>query len=312
MNIIGVDIGGTNTRTSLINNAKILFTERFKTFEFKKSDEFISRLFKSIEEALSKTTEKISAIIIAVPGTIENNRVAYAPNLGWFDVPLSEKVENRFNIPVLLENDGNMATIGEFYYGSLKETVNSILLTIGTGVGGGIIINKELYRGKSGGAPEIGHFIINMGGRKCGCGLQGCFEAYASASGLIRTAKEKYLLHGDNSFPDSLLEQKMMPERLFESYKKKDGLSVEIISEYVDHLLTGIGSLINIFEPDKIALGGGVMLSHKIILPLLHEKIEQYTFPGFRKKCEICSAMFLDGSAHFGAYALAEKWIGKD
>jgi len=311
LNIIGVDIGGTNTRVSLIKNASIISASRYKSFEYSESNTYIRKLIDTIRNLLKDDNIMPSCIVVAVPGTIENNTVSYAPNLGWYGVTLGNELEHEFHIPVFLENDANLATIGEYNYGSLKGASNSLLITLGTGVGGGAIINGELFRGSMGGAPEIGHIIINMGGRKCGCGMYGCLEAYASASGLIKTAKEKYILN-KRDFPKSISAQKELPEKLFEDYKKGDALSIEIIEEYIEHLLTGLGSLISIFEPEKIALGGGIMFSHEILLPVLKSRIDDFTFPGLRGKCKICRAELLDKSAHLGAYALAELKIGKD
>lgn len=302
---IGVDIGGTNTRIAQISgDGRIISSERFPTFSFQEWDQFSLELANRI---CNLDTDNIvpKGVGIAVPGTVDvsQRELVYAPNLGWENIAFSDYLEQKTGYSVLLENDANMAALGEHLFGKFKGNENGIVLTLGTGIGGGIILNSKLYRGKAALSSEPGHMIIRHNGNQCSCGLKGCFETYASATAFIRISKRIFTEKGIE-FPDTEEACRKTPERVANEYRDGKDWAKEIFQEYCDGLACGIGSLVNVFGPIPVVLSGGIMKSCDIVISLLMEKLDSYVFPSFRDSMDVTASQLVDRAGLLGAVAL--------
>ncbi|MDD2715647.1 MAG: ROK family protein [Candidatus Wallbacteria bacterium] len=306
---MGIDVGGTNTRLALINEqGELVKSSRFSTLSYKDSTAFLDKLLREIVPLIKG--EAPIGIGIAVPGVVDASGTVlrYAPNLNWIDIPMGKALSDRTGLPVYLENDANLAALGELGFGELKGESDGIALTIGTGIGGGVILNGSLFRGKDGMGTEIGHMGLVFGGGICGCGKKGCFEVYASANGFIRIAAEEYM-NAKTTFPKSESEQKKMPEIILTNYLSRIPLAIGIVEKYSDFLAAGIGSLINIFGPVKVVLAGGLFHSGEILLPVVTGKLSQYCFRLFAEKTVIVKSNLIDKSSLLGAYLLLREKI---
>ena len=266
---IGLDLGGTKIATCLMDReGNIVEKLTVHTLAKEGPDPVISRMKSSVYElkARAKATKKdVVAIGICCPGPLDTNKgvVLNPPNLpGWLEVPLKDDFYREFQIPVILENDANAAALGEYLYGSGKGARNFMYITISTGIGGGVVIDGKLFKGANGNAVEIGHTTINFQGPLCGCGNKGCWEAYASGTALARFAKEAIDKGRKTMIKD--IEQdynKIKAEHVFAAAKQGDHLARELLVQEAYFLGVGLANMVNSFNPDCIAIGGG--LSHE-------------------------------------------------
>ena len=275
---IGIDIGGTSIKGAAVDSNGRVY-ERF-TMPFIKGEPgevTIHKLAEMVKEyiAANGLEGKIAGIGIGSPGTLDvkNGVVNYANNLGWNELPVAKLMNEVLPYPVRLTNDANAASLGEAKYGAGKSYETIIMLTLGTGVGGGIIINGRLFEGNEGKGGELGHTVVVVDGEPCSCGRKGCLEAYASATALIRETK-KAMRSNKRSLmwkisPDIELVDGKVP---FEAAKKGDKAANEVLDNYVKYLGEGILNYCNIFRPNVIVLSGGVANAG----PFLFDKINAY------------------------------------
>jgi glucokinase len=250
---IGIDLGGTNLRVGLVNRSgTILDLRKVKTGSSHGPAAVVENMARLVQEILSENQNpQICGIGIGSPGPLnrKTRRILSTANLvGFENFPLGDELESRLKTPVFLENDARAAAFGEKQYGAAKTFQNFILLTFGTGVGGGVFVNNHMMYGKSDAACELGHLCIHPGGLRCGCGLSGCMEAYVSASAIERRSV---------NFFDS---PKKAPE-IFQMFLKQDRSAQKYLKEITTDIAVGLGSLINIFDPEAIILGGGLFSS---------------------------------------------------
>jgi glucokinase len=193
--VIGVDLGGTNIRVASVSpSGAILRVERLKTGAHDGYEAVIKRIVSAVNSVSEQMGSRPSAVGLAVPGAIDFAKgvVTRSPNFpDWSNAPVARDVANLLGLPVVIENDGNAAAVGEGWIGSARGVGNFVMMTLGTGVGGGVVLDGRIWRGSTGMAGEIGHIPVREGGRVCGCGKQGCLETYASANGVARTARER-------------------------------------------------------------------------------------------------------------------------
>ena len=265
MIVLGIDIGGMSIKGGVIRDTgEVLDHFSVPMDKYADPKDSIGAMNRFIVEWLDTHSydEKISGIGLGVPGILnkETGVVASSPNLPkWLDFNIKEFVENYTHLPVKIVNDASAAVLGEFHFGSGKNYKNFIMITLGTGVGGGIIINNELYDGKDGMGAQLGHALIEINGRQCTCGRKGCLEAYASATALIKETKKAIETH-----PDSLLHEvcnelgKVSARAPFIAERRGDAVGHQIIEDYVMYLSEGLLDICNIFRPDAIAISGGV------------------------------------------------------
>ncbi|MGN8897773.1 ROK family protein [Flavonifractor sp. HCP28S3_F3] len=263
MHYLGIDLGGTNVAAAVVDQDGTILGKVSlptpRTGPEAVADQMAAAARAAAEQA-GIGMEEIRSVGIGSPGTIEpqHGLIKFWSNLDFEDVPLAALMEERLNKPIYLENDANAAALGEFAAGAGKGSQSMVAITLGTGVGGGAVLGGKLYTGFNYAGMEVGHFVIEHGGRLCTCGRKGCFEAYCSATALIKRTRE---VMEEN--PDSLLWQlagsldKVNGRTPFDAAAQGDAAAGKVIDEYVDYLGCGVASLVNIFQPEVFCIGGG-------------------------------------------------------
>ncbi|WP_455089873.1 ROK family protein [Peptoanaerobacter stomatis] len=280
---IGIDVGGMTIKSGIVDeNCNIIETLIIPT-EVEKGFEKIAQnmvdMINNIVKKAKLTLNDIDTIGVGIPGVAdENGKIHFATNLYWADVDLGKILRENFpSQKIYVENDATVACVAEHSFGSIKGVKNAIMLTLGTGVGGGIIINGEKYSGSNGIGSEIGHMVINNGDNfyECSCGNNGCFETYCSALAIIKYAQK---LLEDGAYSEKLKDMKkedITAKLIFEGYEEKDELCVKVVDRFIDNLSIGIANLINIFAPEFITLGGGVANSYNLYIDELYKKVQE-------------------------------------
>ena len=252
--VVGIDIGGTNTVFGIVDaRGSILATGSIKTQKYTEITDYVNALHEELSRLLAQenVTDQIAGIGIGAPnGNYFNGTIEFAPNLPWKGViPLAQMVREKFNIPVTITNDANAAAIGEMTYGAARGVKDFIMITLGTGVGSGIVINGQMVYGHDGFAGELGHVIVRRGnGRLCGCGRTGCLEAYTSATGVARTAREFLELRNDESTLRQLPIQEITSKDVYDAAVWRQTISGDF-RIYRYNLRRGIRRLHRIFKP---------------------------------------------------------------
>ena len=262
---VGIDLGGTNIVAGVVDdNYKIVAKASTKTNcprpEKEIADDMAKMALQAVENA-GLTIEQIEWVGIGTPGIANSSTgiIEYSNNLGFKNTPMVEYIRETIDKPVFIENDANAAAYGEFVAGAAKGAKNAVCITLGTGVGGGIIVDGKIYAGSNSAGAEIGHTVIEVDGAQCSCGRKGCFEAYSSATGLIRMTKEAIAEH-----PDSVMAKlgekngKVTARTSFDSMREGDEYAKVVVDKYIKYLAAGITNTINIFQPDVLCIGGGV------------------------------------------------------
>ncbi len=273
---IGVDIGGMSVKIGLVNEKGEIFKRgKTATDVAGGADKIVSDIAKVICELADPSDADLAGIGIGCPGTISSaiGVVDKAYNLNWENVALADMLGKYINKPIKVSNDANVAALGETMFGVGKKYTDTILLTLGTGVGGGVIINGELYEGAFSKGAELGHVVVRVDGEQCSCGRRGCLEAYCSATALIRDTKAAMVADKTSAMwkfsPD--LEQ-VDGRTAFECSKKGDAAATKVVDNYVKFLAEGMMNFANVFRPQAIILGGGVSAQGKY----LTDKLEAY------------------------------------
>jgi len=276
--IVGIDIGGTNTVYGFIDNiGEIVASGSIPTM----ADQPATAIVKRISDELTKTANNlqcdIKGIGIGAPNAnYYRGTVEHPPNLAWKVVEFVKLMKNYFPIPIAITNDANAAAIGEMKYGAAKNMKNFIVVTLGTGVGSGIIINSDLVYGYDGFAGELGHATVIDNGRLCGCGKRGCLEAYASASGICRTAKIFLAEERENSSLSKYPEKKLTSKIIAQEAEKGDKLAISVF-EYTGKLLgMKLADAVSVTSPQAIFLFGGVVNAGKLIFAPTSKALENY------------------------------------
>ncbi len=263
---LGIDLGGTNIVASVVDNDyNILSTAKRKTNCPRPAEEIVDDIAAVALEAIEKagiSVEEIEAAGVGSPGAIDpvNGIVCYSNNIGFTDLPLADMLKTRTGIDFYIENDANAAAYGEFLAGAGKGTKDFIMITLGTGVGGGVIVNGKIYSGCNGAGAELGHTVIAMDGEVCTCGRLGCWEAYASATALIRQTKQAMV-----RYPETLMWKLVNGDinavsgrTAFDAMREGDAAAKMVVDKYVYYVAVGIANNINIFQPEVICIGGGI------------------------------------------------------
>lgn len=311
---IGIDIGGTNTVFGIVNKqGEILNGDSIKTKGYRDVHHYIDSLSSKIKILFAEESKyELVGIGIGAPnanyykGTIEE-----APNLEWKGtIHFADLIKKIFNVPTWLTNDANAAALGEMIYGGAKNMKDFLFITLGTGVGSGIVSNGEIIYGHDGFAGEIGHTIVIQNGRKCGCGRLGCLEAYASATGIKSTAIELLEKSQEESILRSFNIEKIDSKIIYESAKKGDSIAKKCFEITSDILGRALANAVAITSPQAIFLFGGLAKAEDLLLKPIKEKMEENLLNIYKNKVEILPSK-LDGNnaAILGASALvwAEK-----
>ena len=260
---IGIDLGGTFIKGGICDDlGNIIVSDKVPT-ETEKGEEVvmdnIAKLATSLLEKVGLSTSDVEGLGMGVPGMIDgkNGVVIFSNNFNWVDVKICDGIKKRIGLDSVISNDANVAALGEATFGSGKEFDDMILLTLGTGVGGGIIVNNQLIEGNKGAGAELGHAVIEVGGEQCTCGRRGCLEAYASANALIRDTKRAMENHKDSKMWEIGSLDKVTGKVAFD-YKDVDEYAKQVVDNYIEKLACGITNYANIFRPNAVVLGGGV------------------------------------------------------
>ncbi len=281
---IGIDLGGTGIKTGLVDeNGSILCTCETPTLAKRHYSEVIRDMADCALKLLDKahvTLSDIASVGVGVPGVYDAKTgiILCCPNLGWRQVPFKKEFTQYINLPLYVDNDATVAGYAEYVAGSSKGTENSLFLTLGTGVGGGIILNGKPFSGSHGLGGEVGHVIFRLHGDKCSCGNEGCLERYCSATALINMAKAGLASHPDSAVYAACEGD---PERInakivFDAAKAGDTFGLALFNEYVNNLAQAIGSLMQIFDPEMVVLGGGVSKAGTFLTDELNRQIPNY------------------------------------
>lgn len=279
----GIDIGGTTIKCGIVDSdGKILVKDSIPTGE---AD--CARMAKAMAELIKRLEKqagvKVEGAGIGAPGLIDSEHgvIVFSGNIAWKNVPVCAELEKYLSVPVKIANDANVAALGETKAGSGKNYNDVLFLTLGTGVGGGIIIGGKLFEGFRSAGAEIGHHIIRFDGEKCTCGRKGCFEAYGSATALIRQTKRAMENNRNSKLwqvcPDL---DKVSGKTVFDGVKAGDKTAEEVLDGYTTYLAEGIVNLVNILRPEAVLIGGGVSAAGDALLNPLRQKVYKSVFGG--------------------------------
>lgn len=311
--VLGVDMGGTNTVIGVVDaRGRIVANTAIKTRDYEEFDDFCEALVKGCRRVMGEVggPQLISGIGIGAPnanyysGNIEN-----AANLPWKGVlPLGEMLSNALDIPVAVTNDANAAAIGEMTYGATRGMRDFIMITLGTGVGSGIVINGQLVYGSDGFAGELGHTCAIRDGRQCGCGRKGCLETYCSATGVARTAVEFLEKRSDDSSLRKIASEQITSKDVYDAAMAGDTLAKEIF-EYTGHIMgMAFADFVAFSAPEAIVLFGGLAQAGDILMNPIREAMEANLLPYWKGKIRLMpSALKASEAAVLGAAALGWK-----
>ncbi|MDQ7817223.1 MAG: ROK family protein [Melioribacteraceae bacterium] len=288
---VGIDVGGTNTSFGFVSDdGKIVFEKSIPTFAEQSAEQLFSRLFKEVDSSYKKLANKYNLAGIGIGAPNANyykGTVELPPNLNWGTVNVIKLIKKYSLLPAVITNDANAAAIGEMLFGAAKGMKNFIVITLGTGLGSGIVVNGELVYGHDGFAGEIGHTIVNPNGRDCGCGRRGCLETYASATGICRTVFELIC----NTNLESILRKKnyqdLTARQISDAAKKGDKLALEAFDYTAKVLGLKLADSVAHLSPQAIILFGGLALAGELIIKPTKTYMENYLLNIFKGKVKI-------------------------
>lgn len=312
---IGIDIGGTNTCFGLVNeNAEIIFQREIKTKNFPEIEDYLTELVKQIKDLISHCPEpeNILGVGIGAPnGNYYKGTIELAPNLPFKGIiPIKNMLEmlllnEGWNLKVTITNDANAAGIGEMIYGAAKGVNDFMMITLGTGVGSAIVSNGKMIYGHDGFAGEVGHTIVEIDGRECGCGRKGCLETYSSATGIRRTALSLLKQENSPSILREIEEKDINGYTICEAARKNDALALKCIDFTARMLAIGVANAVAVTSPKKIIFSGGLSKAGDLLLTPFKAYLEENLYPVFRGKIEVeLSALEENNTAILGAAAL--------
>ena len=312
--VCAVDLGGTNLRAANIDlNGRIHDRFRAPTPESDKAEEIVSAIAGAVRECEAKAKERgaqVQSVSVVVPGSVqvETGVVVNAPNVACLQgFQLAGALKAELDRPVLIENDANAAALGEMWQGAARGYHTIICLTLGTGVGGGIILDGKLWRGVDGTAGEIGHTSVEpFGGVKCKCGNIGCLEVYASATAIVRMTREG-LVQDRSSALYSLTPSELTAEKIHHAAIDGDELALKVFRSVGVHLGIAIANLVNIFNPEMIVIGGGVAAAWDLFANHARDEVMKRAFPVPARRCKVVRALCGDDAGLLGAGWLAAQ-----
>lgn len=306
---LGIDLGGTFIKLGLVDaDGQIVQKISVDTCANEGVNKVFSQIEKGVKEITTNSKIKINGIGIGVPGLVSSKgEICNPPNLpGWGLVPIKEKLEHILGYDVYVENDANAATIGELIYGAGKNLNSFIMLTLGTGVGGGIIINRKIYRGEIGAAGELGHVIVDYKGNKCNCGNIGCVETYVGNNYLVARVK-KQLENNKNSLIYELCENNLdnlTPKRISQAAHQGDEFANKVIIETGNYLGVALVSIVNVLDIATIIIGGGVAGFGEPLFKAIEDTVKDRTFPVIADRIKVIPAQLKNDAGILGAAAL--------
>lgn len=310
--IVGIDVGGTSIKMGLFNtNDELLDKTSFNT---RTVEYLIDDIYDNIKELFNNnglSLESLKGIGIGFPGHVDGSigTVVYSNNLIAHNFEIVKLLKERINTFIRISNDANVAALGEYHFGKGKDYNNIVFVTLGTGIGGGIIIDGHMLEGKNGAGAEIGHMVISTNGQVCNCGRRGCFETYASATALIRNARVA-MINNPNSLLWKVVDN---PEKLdgmafFDALAMNDKVANIVFEQYVEDLAEGLTNLANIFRPDAIILGGGISYRGDSLMEPLQNRLAKMIYGGqWNARVELMVSTLKNDAGIYGAYAMCTK-----
>ena len=317
MKYVGVDIGGTNLKAGLVDeNGVLLATQKMKVASIADDDGLawtVASLVQELAHTVNISVSDVASVGVGVPGTVEirSGSINYTCNLPLRNVPLRKLFHRYLSIPLYIENDANCAALAEFLVGAGRDSKRFVTITLGTGVGAGIVHNGKIYHGANGMAGEVGHMVIQRGGLPCPCGRHGCWEQYASATALKRMTAAALAAH-----PHSILAQvvaenegRVSGQSAFIAARRGDPVGQQVCDEYVDYLACGVVNVVNIFQPDTLAIGGGVSNeAEEQLLQPVQQRVARESIPcGRDRRTRIVKAELGNRAGIIGAALLGKN-----
>lgn len=311
MYTIGIDIGGMSIKIGLVNcKGEIVEQLRFKTD--KNADESILKMIDGINVLLKSNNikkEDILGIGVGCPGSVKSEIgvIDYLPNLGWENIEIASKLKSEFGVKVKISNDANVAILGEVVYGCAKGYKTCVMFTIGTGIGGGIIIDGKMFEGGFSRGAELGHATLIMNGEQCSCGRKGCVECYTSATALIKQTKKKMFENKESAMWEYVEGDinNVDGRTAFECAKKGDKYAIEVKNKYIEYLGESLLNMFNIFRPEIFIIGGGISAQGEYLIKPLVDYCEKFDY-GYKRapKTKIITAQLGNDAGIIGAAAL--------
>ena len=266
---IGIDVGGTNLKAGLVNEEGTIVAVERTPLDFQGPEPFaetLAQLAAAVMERGGVEVKDVAYVGMGIPGAVKGGEILYTANIPMKNVPLEALFRKHLDLPVLLGNDADCAAVGEWSCGAGRGTKHFVVITLGTGVGGGMILNGKLYSG-CGAGGEVGHIVIKQDGVPCNCGRRGCWEAYASATGLIRETKEAMEQHPESALHAVAAANGGVEGRTaFQAAEQGDETALAVCRAYAEYLAAGLTNLVNILHPEAVALGGGVAAAPEHLL----------------------------------------------
>ena len=317
MKYVGIDVGGTNLKAGLVDeHGAVLSTAKMKIAQLNGQEELartMADLTCQLADMAGVAMEEIASVGVGVPGTVEihSGSLLYSCNLPLRNVPLRRLFHKHLRMPLYIENDANCAALAEYYVGAGRGSKRFVMVTLGTGIGGGIIHNGKIFHGSNGMAGEVGHMSIVFDGLSCPCGRRGCWEQYASATALKRLTREAL-----EQNPGSILGQVVAEnngtisgQSAFIAARRGDPVGQQICREYIGYLSAGIINLVNIFQPDALAIGGGVSneADEYLLIPVQEQAAREAIPCSYEKMTRIVKAELGNQAGLIGAALLGKK-----
>lgn len=314
MYYIGIDLGGTNIAVGLVDDdCNLIKKESIPTRAERKDVEIIKDMADLTAKVIADAGLSVSDVAwvgIGSPGSVdrENGILLYANNIPFTKTPMREIFQKTLNLPVYIDNDANCAALGEVYAGSAKGCNHAVFVTLGTGVGGGLIIDKKVYAGFNDNGAEIGHNVIMLGGRKCSCGRRGCWEAYASVTGLIVDTIEAMKWNKDSlmwKLCDGSLDN-VNGRTSFDAAKQGDETALEVVNNYFTYVAAGVTDMVNTFQPEILCIGGSISKEGEYLLDPVRKIVEKERYTRFCKQTELKVATLGGDAGIIGAAMLGK------
>ena len=316
--VVGIDIGGTNIVAGTVpeDGSEVVGLVSEPTFPEQGADAVLARIVKLAKDSMKAARGKdIVGIGIGSPGPLDtkNGIVLLTPNLGWTNFPLRDRIHDALGMPSTLDNDANCAIFGEWWQGAARGTKHVVGLTIGTGIGGGIVLDGSIYRGASDIAGELGHMTIDLNGRRCKCGNYGCLEAYASGPNIAARAVEGIEESGSASSLARYVGgdlSKVTAQVVYEAAHDGDEYALEVVRETAKILGAGVANILNIFNPEVVVICGGVTLAGDRLFVPLRSEVRRRAFKPAVTRCRIVPGELTGTAGVYGAAAvfMRETW----
>lgn len=306
----GIDIGGTNTEIGLVDKmGNILFSGRLSTTAYATPPEFVSDVAKKIQEGLAESETQLLGIGVGAPSAnYYSGNVEQAPNLPWQgNIPLAKMIADATHVDCKLTNDANAAALGELLFGEAKFLRDFVVVTLGTGLGSGFVVNGEVLYGHDGFAGELGHVIVEQNGRLCNCTRKGCLETYVSATGIVNTAKEWLAIEGEKTELKNVPLEQITGRLITEAARRGDLFALRLMDYTAEKLGFALANVMAITSPSHVFLYGGLAKAGDLLLKPTQKYFDQYVLRNYKDKLVLKLSGLPENAAVLGAAALGWK-----